>query len=452
MKALQDKTQARQVITHDVTPLTVNTDAGAYSKLGWIIVVLGFGGFLLWALLAPLDKGVPLPGTVTKQSHRQAVQHQNGGTVQDILVRDGDRVKAGQTLVRMNPVMAKSAADITRGQYLAMRATEARLLAERDGAKKITFPAELGSGSLDPRVAEVKSLQSQLFTSRQMSLQSELSAIDENIAGLKLQIRGLEEVRDNEKVQLKLLKEQLDGMRDLAKEGYIARNRLLDVERTYAQVNGSIAQNIGQIGRSQRQVAELNLRRIQRLQDYQKEVRTLLADIQREAESLGSRMEAQEYELASVDVKSPVDGVVVGLAVFTKGGVVPPGFRLMDIVPSDDPLMVDGRLAVNLIDKVHPGLPVEVMFSAFNANTTPHIPGEVSQVSADRTVDERTGEPYYLVRVKVTPEGEKLIAKNKLDIQSGMPADLFVKTGERTMMNYLIKPIIDRAKSTMSED
>lgn len=452
MKALQDKTHAHQVITHDVTPLTVNTDAGVYSKLGWIIVVLGFGGFLLWALLAPLDKGVPLPGTVTKQSHRQAVQHQTGGTVQDILVRDGDRVKAGQTLIRMNPVMAKSAADVTRAQYLAARATEARLLAERDGAKQITFPAELGSGSLDPRVAEVKSLQSQLFTSRRMSLQSELGAIDENIAGLKLQITGLQEVRNNQKVQLDLLKEQLDGMRDLAKEGYIARNRLLDVERTYAQVNGSIAENIGQIGRSQRQVAELSLRRIQRVQDYQKEVRTLLADIQREAEALGSRMAAQDYELASVDVKSPVDGVVVGLAVFTKGGVVAPGFRMMDIVPSGDPLMVDGRLAVNLIDKVHTGLPVEVMFSAFNANTTPQIPGEVSQVSADRTVDERTGEPYYLVRVKVTAEGEKLIAKHKLDIQSGMPADLFVKTGERTMMNYLIKPIIDRAKSTMSED
>lgn len=452
MKALQDKTQAHQVITHDVTPLTVNTEAGAYSKLGWIIVVLGFGGFLLWALLAPLDKGVPLPGTVTKQSHRQAVQHLTGGTVQDILVRDGDRVKAGQTLIRMNPVMAKSAADVTRAQYLTARATEVRLLAERDGAKQLTFPAELGSGSLDPRVAEVKSLQSQLFTSRQMSLQSELGAIDENIAGLKLQITGLQEVRNNEKVQLNLLKEQLDGMRDLAKEGYIARNRLLDVERTYAQVNGSIAENIGQIGRSQRQVAELSLRRIQRVQDYQKEVRTQLAEVQREGEALRSRMDAQEYELASVDVKSPADGVVVGLAVFTKGGVVAPGFRMMDIVPSGDPLMVDGRLAVNLIDKVHLGLPVEVMFSAFNANKTPHIPGEVSQVSADRTVDERTGEPYYLVRVKVTPEGEKVIAKHKLDIQSGMPADLFVKTGERTMMNYLIKPIIDRAKSTMSED
>ena len=452
MRALEDKSQAHPVITHDVTPLTVNTDAGAYSKLGWIVVVLGFGGFLLWALLAPLDKGVPLPGTVTKQSHRQAVQHQNGGTVQDILVRDGDHVKAGQTLVRMNPIMAKSAADVTRAQYLTARATEARLLAERDGAKQLTFPAELGSGSLDPRVAEVKSLQSQLFTSRQMSLQSELSAIDENIAGLKLQITGLQEVRDNEKIQLNLLKEQLDGMRDLAKEGYIARNRLLEVERTYAQVNGSIAENIGNIGRAQRQVAELNLRRLQRMQDYQKEVRTQLAEVQREGEALRSRMDAQEYELASVDVKAPADGVVVGLAVFTKGGVVAPGFRLMDIVPSGDPLMVDGRLAVNLIDKVQPGLPVELMFSAFNANTTPHIPGEVSQVSADRTVDERTGEPYYLVRVKVTPEGEKLIAKHKLDIQSGMPADLFVKTGERTMMNYLIKPIIDRAKSTMSED
>lgn len=452
MKSLMNKNAVTDVVSHEVTPITVNTDASGYSRLGWIIVLLGFGGFMLWALLAPLDKGVPMAGTVTKESNRQAVQHLTGGTVQEILVRDGDIVKAGQTLVRMNPVSAEANAGMIRAQYMTARATEARLLAERDGLKQLVFPKELDNAAVDPRVAEVRTLQSQLFSSRQMSLQNELAAFDENVAGMKLQIQGMQEVRENEKAQLGFLKEQLAGMRDLAKEGYVARNRLLDLERTYAQINASIAENIGQVGRLQRQVAELNLRRSQRLQDFQKEVRTQLAEVQTEARALGSRMSAVNYELANVDVKAPADGVVVGLAVFTRGGVVQPGFRMMDIVPTGDPLVVEGQLAVNLVDKVHPGLPVDLMFSAFNANITPHIPGEVTQVSADRSVDERTGVPYFVVRVRVTPEGEKLIAKHKLDIQPGMPADLFVKTGERTMMNYLIKPIIDRARSTMSED
>ena len=452
MKALNDKSTATEVIAHDVTPLEVNTDAGAYSKLGWIICLAGVGSFLLWALLAPLDKGVPLSGTVTAEGNRKAVQHLTGGTIQQILVKDGDVVKAGQTLVRMNPILAKAASDITTGQYLTARATEARLLAERDGAKKITFPPELQNAASDARVADLKNLQNQLLISRQSSLQSELSALDENVAGLKLQMQGLQESRDSKKAQLGFLKEQLDGMRDLAKDGYVARNRLLELERTYAQIGGSISEDIGQIGRFQRQVIELSLRRSQRIQDYQKEVRTQLAEVQKEAEAQGSRKTAQDFELASVDVKAPVDGVVVGLAVFTQGGVVSPGFRMMDIVPTGDALVAEGRLAVNLVDKVHTGLPVELMFSAFNTNTTPLIPGEVTQISADRSVDERTGEPFYKVQVRVTPAGAKLIAQNKLDIQPGMPVDLFVKTGERTMMNYLLKPIIDRAKTSMSED
>lgn len=452
MKALQDNSKATDVISHEVTPIEVNTDSGAYTRLGWIIVLVGVGGFLLWALLAPLDKGVPMVGTVVSESNRQAVQHLTGGTVQEILVRDGDVVKAGQTLVRMNPIAAKSAADSTRGQYLTARATEARLLAERDSAKKLTFPPELETNNSDPRISEMKMLQSQLFTSRQSSLQSELNGIDENIAGLKLQTAGLQETLNNQKVQLSLLKEQLDGMRDLAKEGYVARNRMLELERTYAQINGGIAESIGQIGRAQRQVAELNLRRAQRMQDYQKEVRTQLTEVQKEAEALASRMAAQDYELASVDVKAPAAGVVVGLAVHTNGGVVGSGFRLMDIVPSGDALVAEGRLAVNLVDKVHVGLPVDLMFSAFNTNTTPHIPGVVTHVAADRSEDERTGEPFYKVRVRVTKEGAAMVTQHKLDIQSGMPVDLFVKTGERTMMNYLLKPIFDRARSSMSED
>ena len=267
-----------------------------------------------------------------------------------------------------------------------------------------------------------------------------------------MQIAGLQESRDSKKEQVEFLKEQLGGMRDLAKEGYVARNRLLDLERTYAQLGGAISEDIGNIGRSQRQVIELTLRRAQRMQDYQKEVGSQLAEFQKELEGQHARLAAQRFELSNVEVKSPADGVVVGLAVFTNGGVVPSGFKMMDIVPSNAPLIIDGQLATNLVDKVHPGLPVELIFSAFNTNKTPHIDGEVLYISADRSVDEKTGAPYYKVHVKVTPEGQKKVAAHKMDIRSGMPVELFVKTGERTMMSYLMKPIMDRAHSALSEE
>jgi protease secretion system membrane fusion protein len=276
--------------------------------------------------------------------------------------------------------------------------------------------------------------------------------VDENIAGLTAQVQGLDESRESKKAQLGFLKEQLDNSRDLAKEGYIPRSRLLDLERTYAQINGAISEDVGNIARARRQIAELKLRRVQRAQDYQKEVRTQLSEAHKEAEALAGRLKGQQYEVASVEVKSPADGVVVGSNIFTKGGVVSPGTKLMEIVPSDDALVVEGQLPVNLVDRVHHGLPVELIFSAFNTNKTPHIPGEIIQVAADRTVDERNGTAFYKVRARVTKEGAKLIAEKKLDVVPGMPVELFVKTGERTMMSYLLKPIFDRAKTSMTEE
>ena len=452
MNLVKKTDQATDVVTHDVTPMEVNVDASAYARLGWIIVLIGVCGFLLWAAFAPLDKGVPMSGVVTKESNRKAVQYLAGGTIKDILVKDGDVVKAGQVLVRMNDVQLKSQVDVTRAQYVGARATEARLLAELQGKKTVAFPDSLIPYKDDPRVAANMALQNQLFSSRTSALQSELGAMNENIAGLEIQTKGLEESRDSKKVQLNILKEQLNDLRDLAKDGYIARSRLLDQERTYAQVGGAISEDIGNIGRAQRQKTELALRRALRIEEYQREVRTQLADTQKEAEALAARMEGQEFDRANVDVKAPTDGVVVGLNVFTEGGVVGAGARMMDIVPTDDPLVVEGQLPVNLIDKIHPGLPVELIFSAFNANRTPHIPGTVIQVAADRTVDEKTGNPYYKVRARVSPEGVKLIAMKKLDIVPGMPVELFVKTGERTMMSYLLKPVFDRSKSSMTEE
>lgn len=438
------------VVAQEVEILEVNTDARQYARLGWLIVLFGVLGFLSWATLAPLDRGVPMAGTVTVSGNRKVVQHQIGGTIEKILVKDGDTVKVGQVLFRMNDVQTKASADMTRVQWFVAKATEARLNAERDSANVIHFPSGLIDEKRNPAVAVAMLAQEQLFSSRRGALLSEMAAIDENLAGIRSQLRGLEESLSFKKSQQAILKEQLDGLRDLAKEGYIAKNRLLEVERTYAQLNGSVAEDVGNIGRATRQISELGLRKVQRQQDAQKEIRTQLTEVQRDAEALQNRLKALDYDLKNVEVKAPVEGVVVGLNVFTVGAVIPTGFKLLELVPISESLIVEGQLPVNLIDKVHVGLPVELIFSAFNSNITPHIPGVVTQVSADRTVDERTGVPFYKVKASVTPEGKKKLAN--LQVRPGMPVELFVKTGERTMMNYLLKPILDRANSALSEE
>lgn len=444
------KKNASDVVTQDVEVLEVDTDPKGYSRLGWGIVIFGVLGFFIWASFAPLDRGVPLSGTVTVSSNRKVVQHQNGGTIDEILVKDGELVKQGQVLVRMNNTQAKSNAEITRTQYFNAKAVEARLLAERDGARTVNFPAFLQSEKKDPRVESNLLVQQQLFANRRGALEIELNAIEENILGLRSQAKGLDESMINKKQQQALVKEQLEGMRDLAKDGFIARNRLLEVERTYAQINGSISEDLGNMGRLNRQISENTLRKQQRIQEYQKEVRMQLNEIQKEAEALQNRLQALDFDLNNVEVRAPASGVVVGLSVFTNGAVIPAGAKLMELVPSGDALIIEGHLPVHLIDKVHPGLKVELIFTAFNVNKTPHIPGVVTQVSADRSIDEHTGQPYYKLKAAVAPEGLKMISK--LEIRPGMPVELFVKTGERTMMNYLLKPVIDRAGSALSEE
>lgn len=437
------------VVLYDATPVTVNTDARSYTRFGWFIVIAGVGGFLLWASLAPLDKGVPVSGTVIVATNKKEVQHPTGGTVQQILVKEGDVVQAGDPLVLLNDVQAKADADTARVQYFTARATEARLLAERDGKQVITFPDELDSMRGDTRVSSYIDMQRQLFQSRRSALRNELAAIDEKISGLTMQNSGLQQARTSKQLQLGFIQEQLVGTRHLTQEGFIAKHRLLDLEQTFAQTNAAIAQDTGNIGHIQRQISELNFQKLQRRQEYQNEVQAQLFEAQKEADVLASKLTGLDYDLANVVVKAPVDGTVVGISVFTNGGVVAPGFKMMDIVPLNDPLIVEGQLPVHLVDKVKAQLPVELIFSAFNQNLTPHVPGIVSGISADRMVDEKSGQPYYKVYAKVAPEGDQMIAN--LEVKPGMPVEMFIKTGERTMMNYLLKPILDHLQMSMTE-
>ncbi|BCQ65002.1 metalloprotease secretion protein [Pseudomonas sp. Boi14] len=353
----------------------LSLDDRKYSRLGWLLVLGGFAGFIGWAALAPLDKGVAVSGKVMVSGHRKTVQHQSGGIVERIEVKEGDRVSAGQVLLRLNETPLRTQMQSLRSQYLGSLASEARLNAERDGASDIVFDPQLQALASEPDVAASLSLQRQLFSSRRQALSMEQQGIAETIAGSEAQLRGTRDSQASKLAQRRALNEQLQGLRELARDGYIPRNRLLDSERLYAQIDGSIAEDFGRIGQLQRQILELRLRIRQTTEDFQKDLRSQLADTRVRTEDLRNRLASAQFELANSQVRAPAAGVVVGLEVYTEGGVIKPGQPLMDIVPQDEPLLVEARVPVQLVDKVHPGLPVELMFSAFNQSTTPRVPG-----------------------------------------------------------------------------
>ena len=340
---------------HDVR--TGAKDEKYFAWLGWQILIWGLGGALLWATFAPIEKGVSASGWVITDSNRKTIQPASAGIVDDILVKEGQKVSAGEVLVRLNPINAKAQSNATQ----------------------------------------------------------------ETIAGLDAQAKGLEQSIAQKKQQLSLFERQLVSQRELATEGYLPRNRVIELERQQLQLKASVLEDEGNLIRTKKQIAEQQ-----------------------------EKLNPFNFDLANTEVRSPVDGVVVNLAIFTKGGVVSPGQRLMEVIPNKDGLIVEGQLPVHLVDKVHVDLPVEMMFTAFNTNRTPHIPGVLISVGADRIVDEKTGNPYYKIQAITTPKGAKLLGD--LKVRPGMPVELFVKTGEQSMMTYLMKPVFDRAHSALRED
>ena len=441
-----------------VTDVTSKPEAGGplderrFTRWGWIVVLIGVFGSLLWMGLAPLDQGVQVSGTVVVSGQRKTVQHPSGGIVEEMLVREGEVVQAGQVIARMNVTQARAEAELLRFHVLSGRATEARLLAEHKEQKDVSFPPALLAldAKADPRVPALMSLQQQLFFSRRSALESEQAGMDQSIQGIEFQLKALTASRQEKSLQLVSMTEQLKNMQDLASNGYVPRNRMLELERQHGQIKAALAEDAGNIGRLEKQIMELRSRKSQRQQEYQREVRSQLAEVQRDTESAAQRLASAEFLLAHTEVKSPVSGTVVGLTVFTPGAVIGPGAPLLEVVPQDAALEVEAQLPVHLVDKVRPNFPVELMFTAFNQSTTPHIPATVTRVSADRLVDEASGMPYFKLNAVATVEGlKKLKVEN---VRPGMPVEVFVKTGERTMLNYLIKPLFDRSHSALREE
>ncbi|APC22414.1 hemolysin D, partial [Pseudomonas protegens] len=299
-------------VTGPAASNVLSLDDRKYSRLGWILVLGGFAGFIGWAALAPLDKGVAVSGKVMVSGHRKTVQHQSGGIVERIEVKEGDRVSAGQVLLRLNETPLRTQMQSLRSQYLGSLASEARLNAERDGASDIVFDPQLQALASEPDVVASLALQRQLFSSRRQALSMEQQGIAETIAGSEAQLRGTRDSQASKRQQRSALNEQLQGLRELARDGYIPRNRLLDSERLYAQIDGSIAEDFGRIGQLQRQILELRLRIRQSSEDFQKDLRSQLADTRIRTEDLRNRLASAEFELANSQVRAPAAGVVVG--------------------------------------------------------------------------------------------------------------------------------------------
>ncbi|MCW2313975.1 HlyD family type I secretion periplasmic adaptor subunit [Rhodoferax antarcticus] len=424
--------------------------AGRAARIGLWALGLGFGGFLLWAGLAPLDEGVPGQGMVAIDTKRKAVQHLTGGLVKEVLVREGDHVKEGELLIRLDEAVARANFEAARQRYVGLRAMEGRLLAEQRGLSKITFHPDVVQASQEPQIKQMVFTQEQLFESRRAALRAELQSTSESIQGQQGLIQAYESMLINRKNQQALLAEELKNTSALVKEGYAPRNRQLELERMAAESSSGIAELLGNTIRAKRAVAELQQRAILRQQEYRKEVESQLADVGREVPGDAEKYRAATDDLGRIDIKSPATGQVVSLAFQTVGGVIGPGQKLMDIVPEGQELLIEARVPPHLIDRVHKDLPVDVRFSSFAHSPQLVVNGKVASISADLLVDQQTGAGYYLARVGVTPEGYKSLGKRQL--QPGMPVEVIFKTGERSMLTYLLSPLTKRMAASMKEE
>lgn len=421
------------------------------ARIGLWALAIGFGGFLLWAAFAPLDEGVPSQGTVAIDTKRRTVQHLSGGLVKEVLVREGDIVREGQLLARLDDGVAKANFEGVRQRYLTERAMQSRLLAEQANAASITFHPDLLAAAKDDPIFQQQILtQQQLFQARRAALKADLQAFQESIEGQQAMLQSYQSMAASRKSQLALVNEELGHTRELVKEGYAPRNRQLELERNTNELQASLTELMGNTMRAQRAMSELRQRMIGRQQEYRKEVEAQLADVSREVEGDETKFRALRDELARTEIRSPSAGQVVGLAPQTVGGVIQPGQKLLDIVPEKEPLLLETRVLPHLIDRVHAGLPVDVRFSTFANSPQLVVSGKVLSVSGDLLQDPATHVSYYLARVTVTPEGYRKLGNRTL--QPGMPVEVVLKTGERSLLAYLLHPLTKRLAGAMKEE
>jgi protease secretion system membrane fusion protein len=414
------------------------------------VIVIAFVTFLAWATLAPIDAGVAMSGTVVVYGNRKAVQHPSGGVVSRILVREGSQVKQGDTLIQLNPLTLQANLNSTELEYIGALAIESRLVSESEGHALRWLP-ELEAMKDDPRVVDAKRIQQMLYESRQKDIKSQKQILQEQLDGYTQQLVELKSLMDARQKQLSLVSEDARNNQELANEGYVPRSKAHDLERNRHEVLANIATSNSDRSKLLATIAATRLQLNQIDVAQHKEVEGQLTDIQRNRMSLKNKVDSLRFDLSLTDLKAPVDGIVVGLKTSTEGGVIQGGQVLMEIVPVDTSLIVEAQIPPHMIDKVRVGMEADMRFSAFNTTTTPVVPGLVKLVGADKlTPASGNGEAYYLAQIETTSKTRELLGEH--EIQPGMPVEVIVKTGERSFMSYLLKPLSDRFARAFKEN
>lgn len=411
-----------------------------------LIALLGFG---LWSATAPLSSAVVAQGTIVFEGKRKSVQHLEGGIVGEIRARDGDRVQAGDVLVRLDPTRAQANFSIIESQLNAARALEGRLIAERDAAAAITVAPELAARRGEPQIAQLLALQERQFHDRRQSIENQVSILNSRVEQYRAESRGLDTQQRNKDEQIRLIGRELVGLKELHEKGWVPITRILALEREAARLRGDRGADVAGMARIENSIGEARLQIIQTRQKFGEDVLVQLRETQNQVAELSSRLIAAQDSLQRIDILAPETGIVQGSKVLTVGGVMMAGQELMQIVPFNDRIQIEAHIPPQDIESVVPGQISELRFTALNQRTTPVIDGTVTLVSADRFVDERANVAYFLATVDVPPE--QLAKLDGHRIQAGMPVDVLIRTGERTFLEYLVKPLSDTIARSFRE-
>ncbi len=435
-----------------MTPAFAKTGAAMRrSLLGGVFVTalltLGAGG---WAATTVIVGAVVASGSLVVDSNVKKVQHPTGGVVGELRVRDGDRVKAGDVLIRLDDTQTRANLAIITKALDEYAAQQARNEAERDGATNVVFPAELLSRISDPEVARVVEGEQRLFEIRRSAREGQMAQLKERVSQLREQIQGLDEQVVAKGREIEFVNEELIGVRELWRKNLVQLTRVTSLERDGARLEGERGALISNIAQTRGKITETELQVLQVGQDLRSEVGKNLADIRGHTSEYVEKKVAAEDQLRRIDIRAPQDGIVHQLTAHTVGGVISPqGDPIMLIVPETDLLSAEVRIAPQDIDQVHIGQRAVMRFSAFSQRTTPELNGEVTRISADVTQDAKTGNSFYTLRINA-PDSE-LARLNGLRLLPGMPVESFIQTGERTVITYLTKPLWDQVHKAWRE-
>ena len=420
-------------------------------RLTLYILGLGLGGFILFSVFVPLDEGVPTQGTVVIDTKRKTIQHINGGIVKEVFVKEGQSVKQNELLMRLGSSTVKANYESIRQQYFSLKALEARLIAEQSGSNIIEFDSKLVDAvKEDGKLQSQITIQNQLLKARRASLNAALGILKETSLGYESLVNSSSQVVINKMAQLNSLEREINGIRELESQGFLPTNKLQEAERNIAEIKSQIAENNSNQTRAKQSILEFKQRELSTLSEYQKEVEQQLSQLRPDLRAISEKFKAVSEDLEGVEIKSPVDGQVVGLSIQTIGSVVQPAQKIMDIVPSQEELVLEAKIPPNLVDRIQFNDQVNVRFTGFSDTPQLVVGGVLTSISADTISEPNSNSPpYYLARIKVTPDGLTKLDGRKM--HPGMMVEVVIKTGSRTLLTYILHPLIKRVAASMKE-